>query len=104
MIGTTRTCPYLCDFESAPAMAANDPSTVVEIPVPVLIEPAIFERLRAKLDENNPRTTAPRIVNGPSLLTGLAACASCGSGMTRMGTNRRGKSYLLFLWRVPSKG
>jgi site-specific DNA recombinase len=71
----------------------NDPSTVVEIPVPVLIEPAIFERVRAKLGQNNPRTTAPRIVNGPSLLTGLAVCASCGSGMTRTGTNRRGKSY-----------
>ena len=71
----------------------NDPSTVVEIPVPVLIESAIFERVRAKLGQNNPRTTAPRVVNGPSLLTGLAVCASCGSGMTRTGTNRRGKSY-----------
>src|ERR1700730_10858831 len=94
MIGTTRTCPYLCtDFESAPAMAANDPSTIVEIPVPVIIEPAIFERVQAKLSQNNPRTTAPRIVNGPSLLTGIAVCASCGSGMTRTGMNRRGKSY-----------
>ncbi|EFI52804.1 recombinase family protein [Afipia sp. 1NLS2] len=71
----------------------NDPSTVVEIPIPTLIELAIFDRVQAKLSNNNPRTTAPRIVNGPSLLTGIAICASCGAGMTRTGTNRRGKSY-----------
>lgn len=71
----------------------NDPSTVVEIPIPALIELAIFDRVQAKLSNNNPRTTAPRIVNGPSLLTGIAMCASCGAGMTRTGTNRRGKSY-----------
>lgn len=71
----------------------HDPSTVTMIPVPVLIEPAIAERVMAKLAQNNPRTTPPRVVNGPSLLTGLALCASCGAGMTRTGTNRRGKSY-----------
>lgn len=47
----------------------------------------------AKLAQNNPRTTPPRVVNGPSLLIGIAVCASCGSGMTRTGTNRRGRSY-----------
>jgi site-specific DNA recombinase len=41
----------------------NDPSTVVDIPIPVLIEPTIFDRVQAKLSNNNPRTTAPRIVN-----------------------------------------
>ena len=40
-------------------------------------------------DEEYPQ----RVVNGPSLLTGIAVCASCSSGMTRTGTNRRGKSY-----------
>jgi hypothetical protein len=29
---------------------------------------------RAKLAQNNPKTTPPRIVNGPSLLTGIAIC------------------------------
>ena len=71
----------------------HDPSTVIEIPVPTLIEPDVFQRTQAKLGQNNPRTTPPRIVNGPSLLTGIAVCASCGAGMTRTGTNRRGKSY-----------
>ena len=71
----------------------HDPSTIVEIPVPALIEPEVFERTQAKLGQNNPRTTPPRVVNGPSLLTGIAVCASCGAGMTRTGTARRGKSY-----------
>jgi len=71
----------------------HDPSTVIEIPAPVLIEMEVFQRAQAKLGQNNPRTTPPRVVNGPSLLTGIAICASCGAGMTRTGTVRRGKSY-----------
>ena len=71
----------------------HDPSTIVEIPVPVLIELEVFQQTQAKLGQNNPRTTPPRVVNGPSLLTGIAVCASCGAGMTRTGTARRGKSY-----------
>lgn len=71
-----------------------DPSTVIHIPVPVLIEQGDFEKVQAKLARSNPKTTPPRVVNGPSLLTGIAVCASCGSGMTRTGTtNRQGRSY-----------
>jgi hypothetical protein len=72
----------------------HDPSNVIYIPVPVLIEQGDFDRVQAKLAGSNPKTTPPRVVNGPSLLTGLAVCASCGSGMTRTGTtNRQGRSY-----------
>ena len=72
----------------------HDPSTVIYIPVPSLIEQNDFDRVQAKLARSNPRATPPRVVNGPSLLTGIAVCASCGSGMTRTGTtNRQGRSY-----------
>jgi site-specific DNA recombinase len=72
----------------------HDPSNVIYIPVPVLIEQADFDRVQAKLARSNPKATPARVVNGPSLLTGLAVCASCGSGMTRTGTtNRQGRSY-----------
>ena len=72
----------------------HDPSTVIHIPVPALIEESDFDRVRAKLARSNPKTTPPRVTNGPSLLTGIAVCASCGSGMTRTGTtNRQGRSY-----------
>ena len=69
------------------------PETIVEIDVPTLLSSHRFEQVQLKLAQNNPRITAPRIVNGPVLLTGLAVCASCGAGMTRTGTRRRNRSY-----------
>ncbi|WP_397579465.1 recombinase zinc beta ribbon domain-containing protein [Sphingorhabdus sp.] len=53
----------------------------------------LFEAVQAKLTRNNPKVIAPRVVNGPILLTGLAVCATCGSGMTRTGTKRGNRSY-----------
>ena len=71
----------------------HDPSTIVEIDVPVIIDLDLFEQVQARLAQNNPRVTPPRVVNGPTLLTGLASCATCGAGMTRTGTSRQGRSY-----------
>jgi site-specific DNA recombinase len=71
----------------------HDPSTIVEIDVPQIISTETFDMAQTKLARNNPKVTAPRIVNGPTLLTGLAVCASCGSGMTRTGTARGHRSY-----------
>jgi site-specific DNA recombinase len=71
----------------------NDPESIVEIPVPTIVPLPLFEAVQAKLTRNNPKITAPRVVNGPILLTGLAVCASCGSGMTRTGTKRGNRSY-----------
>ena len=71
----------------------HDPSTIVEIKIPTIIPLVLFENVRARLAQNNPKVTPPRVVNGPTLLTGLAVCASCGAGMTRTGTRRRGQSY-----------
>jgi site-specific DNA recombinase len=74
----------------------HDPATIIEIPIPTLIDPSDFSRAAAKLVNNNPRTTPPRVVNGPTLLTGVAVCASCGAGMTRTGTKRRDKAYAYY--------
>jgi site-specific DNA recombinase len=72
----------------------HDPSTIIHIQVPVLIKQTDFDRVQAKLAKSNPKTTPPRVINGPSLLTGIAVCACCGAGMTRTGTtNRQGRSY-----------
>ena len=71
----------------------HDPSTIVEIDIPAIIPQPLFDRAQAKLARNNPKAMAPRIVNGPTLLTGLATCASCGSGMTCTGTARGHRSY-----------
>jgi site-specific DNA recombinase len=74
----------------------HDPSSIVEIDVPVIVPMDLFERVQARLNANNPKVTAPRIVNGPTLLTGLAVCATCGAGMTRTGTRRRHRSYTYY--------
>lgn len=63
----------------------------ISVEVPPIIERAEFDAVQATLKANNPRVTAPRIVTGPVLLTGLAACASCGAAMTlRTGTSKTG--------------
>ena len=74
----------------------HDPSTIVEIQIPTVIPLEVFEKVQARLAQNNPKVTPPRVVNGPRLLTGLAVCASCGAGMTRTGTRRRGQSYCYY--------
>ena len=71
----------------------NDPAKVVNIPLPSIIPMDLFERVQARLASNNPRVTPPRVANGPTLLTGLAVCATCGAGMTRTGTARGRKQY-----------
>ena len=71
----------------------HDPASVVEIEVPTILSLDLFERVQRHLALNNPRVTPPRVVNGPTLLAGLAVCATCGAGMTRTGTRRRGRLY-----------
>lgn len=66
----------------------------VTIAVPVIIPREEFEAVAASLRVRNPRTTAPRIVTGPILLTGVATCASCNGAMTlRTGTSSTGKIH-----------
>lgn len=61
---------------------------------PAIISQELFDRVQALLTSRNPRVTPPRIVTGPTLLTGLAVCASCGGSMTlRAGTSRSGEVY-----------
>jgi site-specific DNA recombinase len=61
---------------------------VVEMAVPPIIEAAEFDAVQALLKTRSPALTAPRIVSGPTLLTGICFCAACGMAMTL----RTGKS------------
>ncbi len=83
----------LCSWGKSRAKETGDASAIIHIPVPPIIERAMFDRARAKLAAHNPRVTPPRVVNGPTLLTGLAVCEKCGSGMTRTGTAHGGRAY-----------
>ena len=67
---------------------------VVEIPVPAIIDPDVFERVQHQLRARSPKVAPPRVTTGPILLTGLAVCATCGGGMTlRTGTSKGGRVY-----------
>src|SRR5437879_4912520 len=62
--------------------------------VPPIIDAAEFEAVLALLKSRSPALTAPRIVSGPTLLTGICFCAACGMAMTlRTGKSGRYRYY-----------
>ncbi|MBI4968123.1 MAG: recombinase family protein [Rhodospirillales bacterium] len=66
----------------------------VAFSVPTIINQETLAAVQIWLDGRNPKKTPPRIVNGPTLLTGLAHCSICGGGMTlRTGKNGRYRYY-----------
>jgi site-specific DNA recombinase len=74
---------------------AKASSEHIVVPCDAIIAPAIFDALQAQLKNRNPRVTAPRVVTGPILLTGIATCAGCGGGMTlRTGKSGRYRYYV----------
>ena len=67
---------------------------VVEMAVPPIVDADEFEAVQAMLKARSPALTAPRIVSGPTLLTGICFCAACGGAMTlRTGKSGRYKYY-----------
>ena len=67
---------------------------IVEMAVPPIIDAAEFEAVQALLKSRSPTLTAPRIVSGPTLLTGICFCAACGGAMTlRTGKSGRYRYY-----------
>src|ERR1700730_10915216 len=62
--------------------------------VPPIVEASEFEAVQAQLKTRSPALTAPRIVSGPTLLTGICFCAACGMAMTlRTGKGGRYRHY-----------
>jgi hypothetical protein len=62
--------------------------------VPPIIDAAEFEALQTPLKTRSPALSAPRIVSGPTFLTGFCFCATCGGAMTlRTGKSGRYKYY-----------
>src|SRR6266852_750986 len=67
---------------------------VVEMIVPPIIDVAEFEAVQTLLKARSPAMTAPRVVSGPTLLTGICFCAACGGAMTlRTGESGRYRYY-----------
>ncbi|XSC48568.1 recombinase family protein [Bradyrhizobium sp. RDT10] len=67
---------------------------VIEMAVQSIIEAAEFEAVQTLLKTRSPAMNAPRIVSGPTLLTGICFCAACGGAMTlRTGKSGRYRYY-----------
>ena len=58
-------------------------SEIVAVDVPVIINPEMFEAVQAHLRSRNPKATPPRVVTGPTMLTGICFCGTCGGSMTQ---------------------
>jgi site-specific DNA recombinase len=72
----------------------KDKSEWVSFPTPVIIDPETFEAVQKLLEARRPTRVPPRVVTGPTHLTGLARCAECGGGMTiRTGKGGRYRYY-----------
>ncbi len=65
-----------------------------EIPVPALIDEDTFDRVQQRLEDN--KRFAGRNTKVPSLLQGLAACASCGYGYYRTSTRTTNKKIYYY--------
>ncbi len=62
--------------------------------MPQIIASEDFEQVQTSLRSRNPKRVPPRAVGNPTLLTGIARCATCGSGMTlRTGKSGRYRYY-----------
>ncbi|MGB9153030.1 MAG: recombinase family protein [Alphaproteobacteria bacterium] len=96
--GAKFSCKFIHDILTRPAYTGTHtfnateaktkrqkpPEEVVAISIPTIIPKDQFEEVQIRLGERAPRVTAPRIVNGPCLLTGLATCATCGGDSARL--------------------
>ena len=54
---------------------------IVEMAVPAIVDKDEFEVVQMLLKSRSPAMVAPRIVSGPTLLTGICFCAGCGGAM-----------------------
>jgi hypothetical protein len=67
---------------------------VVTVEVPPLIDQATFDAVQAHLKARSPKVLPPRVVTGPTLLTGICFCGHCNGAMTiRTGKSGRYRYY-----------
>jgi DNA invertase Pin-like site-specific DNA recombinase len=82
------------NMRSAKNRQRKSDTEVVEMAVPPIIDAAEFEAVQTLLKTRSPALTAPRIVSGPTLLTGICFCSACGKAMTlRTGKGGRYRYY-----------
>ena len=85
---------YYFNVIDSKARQKRPPTEWVRTNIPVIIDAARFEQVRAKRELRAPAQTSPRITSSPTLLTGLLKCGVCGGSMTLVtGKSGRYKYY-----------
>lgn len=72
------------------------PSQWVEFSVPAIIDEQTFTTVQALLQSRNPKRVPPRVVNGPTLLTGVARCGHCGAALVQNRGTGNGGTYAYY--------
>ena len=70
--------------------AIKPESEWIKLEMEPIIDAATFEAARSRRAARAPEKVPPRIVNSPTLLTGLLKCGGCGAGMT-LATGKGGR-------------
>jgi site-specific DNA recombinase len=84
---------YLANRYDSKKKELRPASEWISVPVPAIIDPVLFEKVRVKRGARKPSETKPRVLNSPTLLTGLLKC-HCGASMTIVtGKSGRYKYY-----------
>jgi len=60
----------------------------VSLPVPKIVDEALFYAAQDKLDRQHPLKTAPRLVRSEVLLTAVAKCGQCGAPLRKLSGKR----------------
>jgi site-specific DNA recombinase len=93
---------YFTNIRDSKANTNRPPEEWIKTSVPAIMDAATFERVRIKRESRAPDKTPPRVVNSPTLLTGLLKCG-CGAGMT-LATGKSGRYKYYKCVRRQSEG
>jgi hypothetical protein len=81
---------YVFNKTSARAQQAKPEGEWVTVQVPAIVTEEVFRAVEARRHQRSPSVTPARVVNSPTLLTGLLRCGKCGAGMT-LATGKGGR-------------
>ena len=90
LCNTTYRGEYVFNRKSNKTGELKPESEWIRVAVEPIIAAATFGRVQVRRRARAPAKVPPRLVNSPTLLTGLLKCGSCGAGMT-LATGKWGK-------------
>jgi len=81
---------YVFNKKNIRTRTAKPEAEWVKVKIEAIVTPEVFRAVAAKRHQRSPEVTPARVVNSPTLLTGLLHCGNCGAGMT-LATGKGGR-------------